>query len=1367
MPNMKDMGQQTVGSAPSDTSPAVTEVKVPSTGALHYPDKSTSNAMKTCPAWEEVPVQLEKARHVLGRKEVPIEVAPVMQRSSNDASDNRQTDMLEERLIGSENGKSNLRKREVPIRDIPVEQFSFDNLSASTQNQSPSLSPSPSSVDVSTGEIKDGEKMPKVQFESSSSTAGKKDDNAGVSHYQRSQSHHDEKGAGKVIPDSQKGQKAEKKGFPAIRLVPAGDAKQTNRNVNKNVVKKKLPQGQETHVEAPQLGSSSLQKCSQRGAPISGSDYVPTSIEQVPSKETYENSSRNSVSPKMEDAKETELVKIIPVMSAEDGQSSNKRTEIPVEIIRSPSTDGKSQTSDAEENRMSSSSKEETAEYLSAAKKNMQTEEMHDATHLEAHKRFFTTGDAATLIQSVYRGYSVRKSQPLAHLQVIREIRSNLSDLMLQLDSTMRHTIEPRDQKILSERIMALLLKLDAVEGRLPFVREQRKSVARDLTRMLETVDSMGQKCESSSPSWEIPSAKTGDDAVEAVEVVNREGTDLSEMKSITCQGDDEWLAPGLCESLSSAGAMALDPKETGKQDNSGPLTCAMLMAEKVEGNGSFEIEERGNEKIYAHSACEGDNGKEEVTDSTILNHVACDLPTLRIREVSYSTSEPSPSVEIDEESVPTSQDDAVLELPKLNRSASELNHQGIEVGGEIEVKHRSTESSSDVPKNVSLLNSGADRISMCTSENLVKLEEDHNTSGDDAENNYQDSRCMDMDIKTANPEVSIKDNGEINESRENQLKYQPVEAFAGQDADCAAGGGLEGCCNGAIESDAAEDIDVSNLSSGGNDVSMPEQLALLLDNIVSCANECLESKSPIPLMCPEILVDGSTVELNSSDVPHRLTIVDTLEEIVERGSEQEPLKDDQEHFQQEDQGHAGQRRVQGEQEHTRNRSLQESACTVVSCHSLNGEALPGLRELEVDGSKTEMLISHHLEQESRHEAADTHVGDDTKDPSGVSFSEKTLKKDFEGMEDSSCEDGYHAQIKEPASECFNQNIDVYSIPACHRPADHNVWLLGPEDSRTHQAFSDSGYEGNERTGSGRSTLLNTTEMSTVLSTIMPPKNEGIGISSHAENELAVSFQAQETDYMTSQVAPCDMVTCGQEIEECKESEMCVDKFAHADSESSKVGSGVSVSHGNYSACRLENDANAKTADLQREKDADLRIDEGLRCGSDVAEGLGSVVEGQQFLQSGIRDRREDICEDVKLEISDKQRIPDTECFSNLNIAADALPTIEKVSMLEQAGHLKALSPFENGVSGNDGSCMSNAVNGQQISAKVDRESFANLLGESKSLLAAVEKLTEWNERASNMIIQLSERMDRLEHARRTKQPVPTRKLNRSRKGRG
>ncbi|GLJ20334.1 hypothetical protein SUGI_0369260 [Cryptomeria japonica] len=99
---------------------------------------------------------------------------------------------------------------------------------------------------------------------------------------------------------------------------------------------------------------------------------------------------------------------------------------------------------------------------------------------------------AAVKIQAAFLGFCVRKSRPVNKLRVIMKTKAEATEIRRRLND--KHVVEliRRDEKErmkMTEWIMSLLLRLDEIQGVIPFVRESRKALIRELINLEETVD--------------------------------------------------------------------------------------------------------------------------------------------------------------------------------------------------------------------------------------------------------------------------------------------------------------------------------------------------------------------------------------------------------------------------------------------------------------------------------------------------------------------------------------------------------------------------------------------------------------------------------------------------------------------------------------------------------------------------------------------------------------------------------------------------------------------------------------------------------------------------------------------------------------
>ncbi|KAI3493440.1 hypothetical protein L1887_41830 [Cichorium endivia] len=149
-----------------------------------------------------------------------------------------------------------------------------------------------------------------------------------------------------------------------------------------------------------------------------------------------------------------------------------------------------------------------------------------ESSKVEIQKKL-SGSEAAVMIQSVYRGFEVRKSQPLMKLKQISDVRKQVVELRNRVQD-LESSIDNKQKLVISETIMSLLLKLDTIQGLHPIVRDVRKSVAKELVSLQEKLDSLTfVKSETLS---EEPTCST-DSSVKFVE--------NNEVEATESQGDD------------------------------------------------------------------------------------------------------------------------------------------------------------------------------------------------------------------------------------------------------------------------------------------------------------------------------------------------------------------------------------------------------------------------------------------------------------------------------------------------------------------------------------------------------------------------------------------------------------------------------------------------------------------------------------------------------------------------------------------------------------------------------------------------------------------------------------------------------------
>jgi len=159
--------------------------------------------------------------------------------------------------------------------------------------------------------------------------------------------------------------------------------------------------------------------------------------------------------------------------------------------------------------------------------------------------------DAAVRIQSAYRGYDVRRWQPLDKLRKIRNVHEQMQGVKKQLQCLEDSCKKPTDkeQVAISENIMNLLLKLDTIQGLHPSVREVRKSAARELVCLQEKLD-----CLCKLPSGELN--RTNSDEEESERAGNIVPTVAPTVTTEACDIEERAVELGKLEEPSPVDSM-------------------------------------------------------------------------------------------------------------------------------------------------------------------------------------------------------------------------------------------------------------------------------------------------------------------------------------------------------------------------------------------------------------------------------------------------------------------------------------------------------------------------------------------------------------------------------------------------------------------------------------------------------------------------------------------------------------------------------------------------------------------------------------------------------------------------------------------
>lgn len=107
-------------------------------------------------------------------------------------------------------------------------------------------------------------------------------------------------------------------------------------------------------------------------------------------------------------------------------------------------------------------------------------------------KKELSPQDAALLIQITFRAYIIRRSKALRALRELAVAKSKLKELRAQFNNfsyRRRLASDPVECQRFSERVIVLLLTVDAIEGVDQMVRSAKKSMVDELEAMLDVVD--------------------------------------------------------------------------------------------------------------------------------------------------------------------------------------------------------------------------------------------------------------------------------------------------------------------------------------------------------------------------------------------------------------------------------------------------------------------------------------------------------------------------------------------------------------------------------------------------------------------------------------------------------------------------------------------------------------------------------------------------------------------------------------------------------------------------------------------------------------------------------------------------------------
>ncbi|KAL2622708.1 hypothetical protein R1flu_002913 [Riccia fluitans] len=114
---------------------------------------------------------------------------------------------------------------------------------------------------------------------------------------------------------------------------------------------------------------------------------------------------------------------------------------------------------------------------------------------------------AATMLQSRYRGHKVRRSQPLKYMHMIGNAKTKLEELKQEFSTWKIAPGFPTDyaeRLSMTQNVMNLLMKLESIQGVPLYIREFRKSVAREVAKFQEEVDAFLRHNTKHGPLFEL-----------------------------------------------------------------------------------------------------------------------------------------------------------------------------------------------------------------------------------------------------------------------------------------------------------------------------------------------------------------------------------------------------------------------------------------------------------------------------------------------------------------------------------------------------------------------------------------------------------------------------------------------------------------------------------------------------------------------------------------------------------------------------------------------------------------------------------------------------------------------------------------------
>lgn len=208
---------------------------------------------------------------------------------------------------------------------------------------------------------------------------------------------------------------------------------------------------------------------------------------------------------------------------------------------------------------------------------------------VEVKKKILSGTEAATIIQSAYRGYEVRRWEPLEKMRQIVKIKEEADALKRRIESG-ASSMDLKQKVALGETIMNLLLKLDTIQGLHSSIRDVRKSVAKELVSLQEMLDTIVLKqpgLDESSQIHDISEAEAKDGETQLQP--GDESSRSSGLSTAEDQGAVE-MAEKTKGQISSSHELSAEEPCTAPGLSSVEMTHEQAMPEKETEQNEFDV---------------------------------------------------------------------------------------------------------------------------------------------------------------------------------------------------------------------------------------------------------------------------------------------------------------------------------------------------------------------------------------------------------------------------------------------------------------------------------------------------------------------------------------------------------------------------------------------------------------------------------------------------------------------------------------------------------------------------------------------------------------------------------------------------------